>query len=433
MITINTIIKRSESRHTAPLFVFLLVLAFGHSIQLVGPLRLNRDAITVLSMALSGAEGNGFLEDGAPAVISSGYPWLLSNLLRVGLVSSVNLVALNLFFVAVGLLCLFYALLPKLGLNRKQSLLIVCMTLSSWVVIKHAPIPLTDIPFFAISLLSLTLMDKARSSCSNQAAIGWFILSWIAILAAIGTRRIGIALLPALIWAIASRWNSFFLSWRVKEWFVSLMLVLGAAAFTLAWIASLVTLGGSPSVGSIGGGIKLLFDNIKLRAFEFGELGLNVTHTKAPLWLQPLFVPVGAAALAVMASGMFVKKVLEPIDVYLIFYFVIMLGWPYSDFRFSIPVIPIVLTYWMIWFNHKGRTWCRWCVVCFLCWYLFAGLGAIVYSGRISLSGDQFPDRFGDGTLRSTYCTFLEACGGKVMRPEDNKAVDLLRVFSQRQ
>ena len=165
----------------------------------------------------------------------SGYPWLLSNLLRVGLVSSVNLVALNLFFVAVGLLCLFYALLPKLGLNRRQSLLIVCMTLSSWVVIKHAPIPLTDIPFFAISLLSLTLMDKARSSCSNQAAIVWFILSGWQYL-----RPLEQGVLASRYCRFDlgdfSRWKSFVLSWRVKEWFVSLVLVVCAAAITLAWI-----------------------------------------------------------------------------------------------------------------------------------------------------------------------------------------------------
>ena len=63
---------------------FLLLLVFGHSVQLMGPLRLNTDAVTVLSMALSNAEGHGFLEDGAPTVISNGYPWLLSHLLTLG-------------------------------------------------------------------------------------------------------------------------------------------------------------------------------------------------------------------------------------------------------------------------------------------------------------------------------------------------------------
>ena len=35
--------------------------------------------------------------------------------------------------------------------------------------------------------------------------------------------------------------------------------------------------------------------------------------------------------------------------------YVIMFGWPYIDFRFCIPVLPIVLTYWAIWFNHKEK------------------------------------------------------------------------------
>jgi hypothetical protein len=383
-------------------------------------------------MALSNAEGQGFLEDGAPTVISPGYSWLLSTLLKVGLVSSVNLVALNLVCVVVGLLCLFYLILPKLGLDRGQSLLIVCLTLCSWVVIKHVPIPLTDIPFFALSLLSVALMEKARSNCSNRAAIVEFMLSWMAILAALGTRRIGVALLPALIWAIIGRWKSFALSWSRKEQFVSLALVLCAAAVTLPWIGSFVTLGGAPSVGSLVGGIKLLFNNIQLRAIEFGEISLNVPAAKAPLWFHPLFVLAGTAALVLMVSGMLVRKALDPIDVYVISYLCVMFGWPYLDSRFWIPVVPIVLTYWVIWFSSTVENWRRWCGVCFLSLYVCAGLSALAYSSRISLSADRFPDRYGDGSLRSAYCIFLEACGGKLTRYED-RALELLRVFSQRQ
>src|SRR5262245_40032727 len=115
--------------------------------------------------------------------------------------------------------------MPRIGLDRRQSLLSVCLTLCSWVIIKHVPIPLTDVPFFSVSLLSVALMDKGRSNRSNRAAIAWFVLSWVALLAGIGTRRIGIALLPALMWAIISRWKGSLSFWSLKERVVLLALV----------------------------------------------------------------------------------------------------------------------------------------------------------------------------------------------------------------
>jgi hypothetical protein len=431
--TTKTIAWRQPFRSATLLAIFLALLAFAHSVQLVGPLRLNTDAVTTLSMALSNAEGHGFLEDGAPTVISPGYPWLLSILLQLGFVSSAGLVALNFICLIVGLLCVVLVIHPKLGLDRGQSLLLVCLTLCSWVVIKHVPIPLTDIPFFALSLLSVALMEKARNNASDRAAVAWFILSWMAVLAAIATRRIGIALLPALIWAIAGRWKSIAPSWSWKEWFVSLSSVLCASAITLAWTKSLVTLGDTPSLGTAGAGIKLLINNMEFRALEFGEISLNFPATKAPFWLRPLFLVVGTAAFVLMISGLFVRKSLDPIDVYVAAYVCIMLGWPYPDSRFWIPVLPLVLTYWLIWLTHRAETWRHLCALCFVCLYVFAGLGALVYSSQISLAGNRFPDRYGDGYLRSTYCVFLKACGENLVIDEHDKALKLLRVFSQRQ
>ena len=191
-------------------------------------------------------------------------------------------------------------------------------------------------------------MQKARSNCFNPGAVAWFVLSWIAILAAIGTRRIGIALLPALIWAILSRRKSFFLSSGLREQLASLFLVVCAAAITLVWIGSSVTLGGSPSVMSVAGAIKLLSSNIEFRALEFGEISLNAPHSKLPGLFYPLLLVAGIVAMALMVGGMLVRKAVEPIEVYVIAYLSIMLGWPFTDSRFWIPVIPILLAYSVI-------------------------------------------------------------------------------------
>jgi hypothetical protein len=42
---------------------------------------------------------------------------------------------------------------------------------------------------------------------------------------------------------------------------------------------------------------------------------------------------------------------------------------------------------------------------------LFAalGFGAVAYTSRISFAGSKFPDEYGDGYLRPTYCAAFES------------------------
>ena len=64
---------------------------------------------------------------------------------------------------------------------------------------------------------------------------------------------------------------------------------------------------------------------------------------------------------------------------------------------------------------------------------VFTGLSALLYSSRISLSGKEFPDRYGEGNPRLTYCIFLQACGEQFVHDERDKTLELLRLFSQRE
>jgi hypothetical protein len=52
----------------------LAILAASFVLQIFSPLRLNNDAITLLSMAESAAYGRGFLSDGQTTFLPSGYP-----------------------------------------------------------------------------------------------------------------------------------------------------------------------------------------------------------------------------------------------------------------------------------------------------------------------------------------------------------------------
>jgi hypothetical protein len=66
----------------------LLLLAICFGLQVFSPLRLNYDAIVLLSMADSATHGYSFLDDGQQTVFPPGYPALLAVLVRVGLAHS---------------------------------------------------------------------------------------------------------------------------------------------------------------------------------------------------------------------------------------------------------------------------------------------------------------------------------------------------------
>ena len=54
------------------------------------------------------------------------------------------------------------------------------------------------------------------------------------------------------------------------------------------------------------------------------------------------------------------------------------------------------------------------CIAAATKWIVFAtfGLAAIVYSTILSFAGSTFPDRYGDGALRPTYCAAFQSCDG---------------------
>src|SRR5690242_17716637 len=75
----------ADSLKYRSLQILLVVLTTSFLLQVFSPLRLNNDAIVLLSMGESAAHGGGFSDGGLKAVFPPGYPALLAALLRVGL------------------------------------------------------------------------------------------------------------------------------------------------------------------------------------------------------------------------------------------------------------------------------------------------------------------------------------------------------------
>lgn len=182
----------------------LLLLAICFVLQAFSPLRLNTDAIVLLSMGDSTAHGGGFLDSGQKTVFPPGYPALLAILLRLGIAHSWVLVGLNLVFLSLGLFAAYSLLIRQFFEDRALVLVICSFFLLSYVVVKHFTIPLTDVPFFCCSMCCLAVMSHTANVDSNWLFGMLAGTAWLLAFAAITVRTIGVALFPPLLVMLVS-------------------------------------------------------------------------------------------------------------------------------------------------------------------------------------------------------------------------------------
>ena len=176
---------------------FACVLGTCYVAQLAGPLRLDGDSPTYLCDAADLADGKGFHDDHLPR----GYPHVLATLDLIGLGSSAGFVALNLIAMGAGLVCVSTVLRRELGLSKGEVEAICLLTCCSWVWVHLAPVPMSDLLFFALSSMVLALLSLAKGCSSFQAGLYLGTAALIA-MAAFFVRTIGAALFVAVAFAV---------------------------------------------------------------------------------------------------------------------------------------------------------------------------------------------------------------------------------------
>jgi hypothetical protein len=153
-------------------------------------------------MGESAAHGGGFLDSGQKTVFPPGYPALLAVLIRVGLAHPWAIVGLNLVLLSAGLFAA-YSLLIREFFEDKAVVLVICsFFLLSFVVVKHVTIPLTDVPFFCCSMCCLAVMSQTTKMDWNWRFVTLVVAAWLLAVAAITMRRVGVALVPPLVFMI---------------------------------------------------------------------------------------------------------------------------------------------------------------------------------------------------------------------------------------
>lgn len=362
-------------------------------------------------MGESAAQGAGFLDSGQKTVFPPGYPALLAMLLRLDLAHPWVIVGLNFVFLSMGLFAAHSLLIRQFFEDRVVALMICSFFLLSYVVVKHFPIPLTDIPFFCCSMCCLALMSQGTNMDSNWRFVILTGVAWLLAMAAITVRRIGIALVPPLIFEIASspRFKSLLklLSLRTKVTIGALFFVVGVG--TMRVVAKTSSLSDFISVARRSKISSLFLQIFSYRLTELGELFVNFPMTKTPAKLHVMVPWMGLLLFLLVLFGLAMKrKNISPTEVFLFCYMGILFAWPYYDARFWLPVIPLLIAYSVL--AVKNLRFPKAVIAIYCIAFALTGFGVIAYSTRISFAGSKFPDRYGDGYLRPTYCAAFQSC-----------------------
>ena len=409
----------------------LLLLAICFALQIFSPLRLNTDAIVLLSMGDSAAHNGDFLDSGQKTVFPPGYPALLAILVKLRLAHPWVIVGLNMVFLSIGLFASYSLLIRQFFEDRAVVLMICSFFLLSYVVVKHFPIPLTDVPFFCCSMCCLSVMSQTTNMDSNWRFVILTGAAWLLAVAAITVRRVGVALVPPLIFVIvcSSQFKSL-----LKHFSLHTKLIIGVLSVfvgigTMHVVAKTSSLSDFISVAKKSKISSLILQILSYRFTEFGELFGNFPMTKMPAKLHVMVPWMGLLLFLLTLFGLATKRrKISPSEVFLVCYMGILFVWPYYDARFWLPVIPLLIAYSVL--AVKSLRFSKAVITIYCITFATLGFGAIAYSTRISFAGSKFPDRYGDGSLRPTYCAAFDSCrDGGDPNKVDAKALRLLREY----
>ncbi len=383
--------------------VSLIAFLFGlHLLQAFSPLRLDHDAVLYLRMAIGFAEATPVAGPDFPP----GYPALIALLDIAGLGSPFWFILVNWFAVAGGL----YAVWRLPGAwTPHQRLLAIALTLLSFAVIRTVVRPLSDPLFFALSMLSLLAMSFADRDETRNRFTHLVLAAALAVLA-ISIRLIGVAILPALGFAVM---KAVLRTGRARRQMMaaSTIAVTGSAAIVIFLARhSLARYLGGFGEGWEGNVMMLASMRFGVILANLSELFMNLPHKVVPSW-NVLSVAVGVVPALILLLGLRGLKGTTATGVYAAASIAILFLWPYNAVRLWVPMAPLI-------FLHLTRTlsemlegnrdmgWIRrplaglagvWAI-----WFLATGMGALAYSTLITFSGSRFSSLYGSNGGFST-------------------------------
>lgn len=419
-------------------------LAFGlvsaaYLVQVASPLRLVNDGVDYLLQASSALDGGGFRVHGEQSMRPPGYPALIVVLAKAGVGKSWAIVALNCLLLGIGCWASYFLLRHSFGLEAETARLICLLTLLSFVMVRNVTYPLSDICYFGASCAFLLLILQAESGPPSHRF--WrFVVTLPLVFFCIELRTIGIALIPACVWAMIGGEAG---ARSTAQWLQRHKVVL--PVFLLLALITLLAIGNSllhsryfafnSPIFRWRGPLRSLVSNLRDHTTEWGELALNAPTSKLPRGLAFPVRILGLLTLLLFSFGIWqkAKKNFDSLDWYVLGYACIVLAYPWYDARLWLPLIPLLMGYILLGLKRllPFRT-PRPIVLAYCSLYCLLGVGALGYSTRLTFAGHRFPDLYGDGRLADTYRVAL--LGERPRNAEDVSAdaLYLLRRYEWR-
>jgi hypothetical protein len=386
-------------------YIGLLLVSCLYVVQLASPLRLNTDAMTYLSLAASAADGHGFVDGPKTVRFPPGYPAIIALSDKAGVVSPALLVAINLLFLGLAALCTVLIGLRHFRFSTGVAAACGTAVLLSFVVVKHATLPVAESVFTGAVLASLYLLVV---SDRNHGVRRWIIVGLAAaiVLISIQLRTVGIALIPAVLFAILTPGYRYLAARNSKGRLIAILVVASvAAAVVLA-----VLLARSAYVDDVvriigyGDAAGIASRNLRWKLLEWGALVVNVPETRLPAAAAVPLMAIGLSGIGLVTYGAWCQRMFGPVAVFALVYALIIFLWPGYDTRFWLPLLPVLILYAASGMRALSRRKVpRAAVSLYLVAYFALGLAALTYSARISLAGERFPYLYGDHHLRPTY------------------------------
>jgi len=392
----------------------LALVSLAYILQVFTPLRLVGDGIDYLLEASSAIDGGSFRVHGESAIRRPpGYPALIVVLAKAGAGYSWAIVALNCVLLGVGCWASYLLLRRSLQIETEVAQFMCLMTLLSSVMIRNVTYPLSDISYFAASSICVLVLLSAETGVPARRF--WrliFVLPLIAF--CIELRTVGITLIPVFLWSMVGGQDG---ARKIVRWLWQHRLRSGLVLLGLLLLLTTVILTRGDvflqsryvryNLGVLKnrGVLPNIFLNLRLRAFEWGGLILNVSVTRVPSRFWPALQIVGFLGILLGLTGLWQqRRQLDSLMCYVLGYGSVVLVCSWYDSRLWLPVVPFLLGF--CWLGLKrlasART-IRWLMVGYCTFYCLLGVRALAYSTRLTLAGPRFPDLYGDGRLAATY------------------------------
>jgi len=327
-----------------------------------------------------------------------------------------------------------------------NTMLPLILVLSSWVMVKHVTIPLSEFLYLGVSFLSLHLVMIFWEQGGGRK---WFFFAMALLFGfvALQCRTVGLTLFPVFIIAVCLHQDTA----PVRAWLVARRRLLGAVAGmsiilvcvfwfwirTTGWYEVQFT--GVNSYGKmlqatyLGHVVTAMINSLRRFMLEFGTIFSNIPlHKFTRLWF--FYLCWGGLAWCMVLYGAWLElyaRRLLPLVAYFFSFSLLIFLWASHEERLWLPLFPVLAVLFLSAADDLKNhfPFLRYPFRCYLVIYVVLGVGSLLYSTRISLSGRDFGELYGDGSARMTYRYAFnngkDVDAGKV----DRGSVRLLRIF----